>query len=594
MQIVSDAWKAAHTERLLDENFLEITIEIGDPDSMQDGTASDNGADTLSNTAEIANGVTREPEKYALLEFNAFSLDGTYAVIPDEHPNDTGFVSADMCGDDGVFANPPKVSIAFSQTFERVIPGVTITWAPEYDEYPRRFSVTAYNGEAVVASVTVDGNDSAVTPVNVDIANYNRIEIAVYEWCLPLHRARIAEAFIGLQKMYRKSQILSYNNNVSIAPLSNELPRRNIDYEVSNITGEYDPNNPEGITRYLIERQALNVRYGMRVNGKPEYISGGRYYLNSWEAPQNGITAKFRASGAMEYMQGLYMRGRYRSSGATLYELAEEVLIDADLPKLRDGSSRWYIDESLRNITTTAPLPVATRAECLQLIASAGRCVLNEDRDGRITISPMKTEASDYAISAFNSYSRPEVQLSKQLKAADVDVYSYYAEETGVKLYEGVVPVDGTQTILLQFEESAIDITAALDGGTLNSAQYYANACELNITASGDVSIVLTGTRLKNSVRTYSLAAGEEGENERLSNPLITTTSNASAVANHIKNVLTNRRIFETDWRADTRLDAGDIVKIENKFGTETAHVTKLKYHFSGGFRATGESRATN
>ena len=81
---------------------------------------------------------------------------------------------------------------------------------------------------------------------------------------------------------------------------------------------------------------------------------------------------------------------------------------------------------------------------------------------------------------------------------------------------------------------------------------------------------------------------------ERLSNPLITTTSNASDVANHIKNVLTNRRIFETDWRVDTRLDAGDIVKIENKFGTETAHVTKLKYHFSGGFRATGESRATN
>jgi hypothetical protein len=206
----------------------------------------------------------------------------------------------------------------------------------------------------------------------------------------------------------------------------------------------------------------------------------------------------------------------------------------------------------------------------------------------------MKTEASDYSINAFNSYSRPEVQLSKQLKAADVDVYSYYAEETGVKLYEGVVPVDGTQTILLQFDESAIDITAALDGGTLNSAEYYANACELNITASGDVSIVLTGTRLKNSVRTYSLTAGEEGENERLSNPLITTTSNASAVANHIKNVLTSRRIFETDWRVDTRLDAGDIVRIENKFGTETAHVTKLKYHFSGGFRATGEARAMN
>ncbi len=593
MQIVSDAWKAAHTERLLDENYLEIAIEIGDPEAVQDGTASANGSDELANTASISSGISLDPEKYALLDWNAWTLDGTYEVIPDGHPDDTGYIGNTISEKNGVFAVSPVVTISFTQTFERLIPGITITWSEEYDEYPRSFKIAAYNGTSIVAQTTVTQNTSAVTPVNLDISNYNRIEITVYDWCLPLHRARISEVFVGLKKLYRKSEIMSYNNNVSIAPLSENLPRHEIDFEVSNINGDYDPNNPDSMTKYLMERQAVSVRYGMRAGGKPEYISGGRYYLNEWESPQNGITAKFRARGAIEYLQDTYLHGLYQAAGTTLYELAESVLSEAGLPRMWDGSDPWEIDDSLKSITTTAALPICTRAECLQLIANAARCVLTINRSGKIVIAPMKTAASDYAVSAFNSYSKPELKLSKQLKNVKVDVFSYYTGDSGVKLFEGDIPIDGTQTIVLQYNESASGVSASVTGGTLGAAKYFTNSCELTITASGTVNVVLSGTQLKSSVRTYSLMVGEEGETEELSNPLITSSEMAAPIAEHIKNVLINRRTFEMDWRADTRLDAGDVIRVDNKFGSEAAYVTKLKYHFAGGFRATGEARAT-
>ncbi len=561
---------------------------------MADGTASDNGAADIANTKRISEGVFLSPPKFATLELNMWLLDKSYALIPDEHPEETGYIGNTLCGEDGVFAVPPVVSINFSKTFDKLIPGITVTWSEEYGEYPTRYKVTAYNGEEIVAETEITGNASTVNPVEVDIINYNRIDITVLEWCLPHRRARISEVFVGLQKLYRKSEIMSYNNNVSIAPLSDKLPKYAIDFEVSNIDGTYDPNNPQGMTKYLMERQSVNVRYGMKVDGKPEYISGGKYYLNEWKSPQNGITATFKARDALEFLQGTYYKGTYNSSGVTLYALAETVLRDAGLPRMRDGSDPWEFDESLREITTTAALPVASIAECLQLIASAAHCVLTVRRDGKIMISPMATEPSDYAVSAFNSYEKPELELSKQLKAVAVDVYSYFAGTPDVELYNGIVSVEGTQTLTFEYAESATGIKATVSGGTLVSAQYYTNACELRITGSGDVTVVITGTQLKSSKSTMESRAGEAGEVEQLSNPLVTSTQTAEAIAGYIKSVLTNRRTFEMDWRADTRLDAGDIIRVDNAFGSETAHVTKLKYSFTGGFSATATARATH
>ncbi len=592
MQIVSDAWKAAHSERLLPENLLEIKIEVGDPESVADAKASALDADETANTERIAEGVYIDTPRYNTLELNSWRLDKSGTFLPDGHPEDTGYVSAALCGEDGVFDVPPTVSIHFTRVFEKLIPGITITWAREYDEFARRFVVTAYNGETVVAQTEVTGNKSVVSAVMLPIAGYDRIVITVLEWCLPYHRARMSELFVGMQKSYRKSDTVSYNNSISIYVLGEKLPKYEIEFEVGNVSGDYDPNNPEGMTKYLMERQPVDVRYGLKIDGKSETIRGGRYYLTEWKSPQNGITATFRARDVLEFMQGIYHKGIYRPDGVCLYTLAENVLIDADLPVTREGEAPWVLDESLKNVTTTAALPMASRAECLQLIANAGCCALTVDRMGRIIIAPPQTEESDYTVGTFNSYAKPEIELSKQLKTAEVDIYSYFPAEEAEELYNGTRNVRGTETVLVEYARSAVNVSAEVTGGQLVSAVYYTHACELTITAEGDVTIIVTGTELNDSTSLYSVNAAEEGEAEELDNPLITSTETAKAAAEYMISVLSNRREFSLDWRADTRLDAGDIIHVDNKYGSETARVTELKYHFSGAFSASAKSRA--
>lgn len=591
MQIVSDAWKAAHEERLLGTNFIEITIEVGDPDSAADAAASSDSEAAFANTDAVTKGIETDIPKYATFEHNQWLLDGNAAILPSGEPEDTGYISGVISSADGSFAVPQTIAISFSRVFDKLIPGVTITWSEEFGEYAVDFKITAYNGAEVVASTAVTGNRGVESAIELDIIGYNRIEIAVTKWCLPNRRVRASQVFCGLRKSYEKRDIMSYNNSRRIYPLGDGLPNYSIEFEVNNIDGAYDPNNPQGFTKYLMTRQAVYVRYGMRVGSGTEWISGGKYYLNEWKSPQNGITASFKARDAMEYLSDIYYKGTYSASSVTLYALAEAVMADAVLPLNKDGTSPWRFDESLKNVSTTAPLPVATIAECLQLIANAASCVLSIGRDGAVEIAPASGEHTDYGVTAFNSYSRPELELSRQLKTVEVGITGYY-KGSSIELFNGIVPVDGTQDVIIEYSEKAVSVSATVTGGTLVSAEYYTGACKLKITASGDVTVVVKGTQLKSSASTYSLTASGEGETERLDNPLITNPNAAKAAAAYIRDYLTNRRTFTMDWRADTRLDVGDIIQIENKYGAEAAMVTEFKLNFGGAFRGSGKARA--
>jgi hypothetical protein len=593
MQKVSEAWKAAHNERLLPENMIEIKIAVGDPESIADAKAESNDADELANTEKIAEGLILTPTRYFTPELNCWLLGGDGDVYPDAKPTDTGFISEALSGENGTFSDPPVISIRFSRVFEKLIPGITITWAEAYNEFAHRFRVTAYSGTEIVAEAEYSDNRELVSACEFPIARYDRIDITVLAWCQPYHRARISEVFIGMQKSYRKSNIVSYNNNIRISPLGDKLPKYEIEFEIDNSDGSYDTGNPNGMTRYLMERQPVTVRYGMKVGGETESISGGRYYLTEWKSPQNGITATFKARDALEYMRGIYHRGIFNPSGESLYKLAEDVLLDANLPLTGYGEHPWRLDASLKNIKTTAALPMVSRAECLQLIANAGRCVMTVDRTGNIVIEPKKTNVEDYTVSNFNSYAKPEIELSKPLSRAEVDVYSYFAVSESKELYNGIRTITGTETLLVEYAQSAVEVSAQVSGGALVSAVYYTHACELTITANGDVTIIVNGKELDASTSLYSIDTGEDGESEELDNPLITSTETAKAAAEYMVSVLKNRRTFSMDWRADTRLDAGDIIRLENEYASETAYVTELKYSFTGAFRASGEARST-
>lgn len=547
MQILSDEskqgqWKEAHQRNILNEGFVEVSMSLADPDSLEAAQPRDNGAIYISNSSGLTDGVDINPSPYSTLEQNIWCLNGTRKSLPESGYGDNGFVS-DVLSDDTCVFNPkfPIITIEFGGTFDKRIPGITITWSSAYNEYADTFEIIAYNGETIVAHREVTGNKSVKSILLFDIYGYDRIVILVKKWCLPNHRARVEEIFIGMRKVYGKSALFDYSHRQSVDPVSTSLPKFEVKFSIDNVDGEYNPYNTEGLAKYLMTRQEVKARYGLKFDdGSIEWIDGGTFYLSEWYAKQNGMTADFTARDALEFMSATYTDDEYivkydeiQTQGRTLYSLAQKVLEKADLPYPSDGSPRWIIHDSLKVITTKAHLPNDTLANCLQLIANAGECVIYPDRKGTLHIEPLSDETdtsndTDYKINAFNSYSKSEITLSKPIKALILKVHNYV-------------------------------IVDEIIGDTTT-----------------DYSVNL---------------ASSAGETITIDNPLVTDNERAESLGQWLGKHLGHRVTLDSSWRADVRLDALDIVSNENSYNTNRVRMTDVEFKFNGAFRGTGKGK---
>lgn len=594
MQTVSQEWKDNQKELLVGESDIEISLKLTDPDAYDDATATDNGGVFYSGTDYVVTDGSKKIHPYATLERNQWLLDGSREVVPYNEYGEAGFVGSELCDANKVFANIPTVSIDFSQIHLNVLQGVTIRWSEFLEEYAEEFIITAYNGDTVVAHKRVTDNKSVLTSVQMDIANYDKITIDIIKWSMSYRRARIGEIFIGVLHIYNKKSIFSYTCEQSVDVISAELPKAEVSFSIDNLDNSYNPYNNEGLSKYLIERQEITVRYGYKLSNGYEWISGGKYYISEWDAKQTGMSAEFKARDLLEFMRGTYYKGLYNPSGTSLYNLAESVLQDADLPLNSDGSVKWEIDDRLKDMYTVAPLPIDTHANCLQLIANAGECVIYQDREGTLHIQIITINSNaetDYAISLFNSYSKSDLSLSKPLKQVDVPCYSYSTSADVTELYKGSMNINGTMDVIITYSGSATNVSATLTNGTLNSATYYSNACVLNITATGSVEIKVTGKTLESSSVLITTPSGATGEIVAVNNMLITNHDRALSVGSWVEAYMKNRMTLSSEWRADPRLDALDIVDNENDYNTNKVIMTNVEYSFNGAFKGSGEGR---
>lgn len=427
MQTVTTAWKENQKQNFVSESYVEITLHVGDPDVLGEGTVTVNGEEYFSQAQTVVEEQVKEPQRYASSEPNLWLLDGSFTLLPDAPPyGRNGYISSWLSGDDGTFSPVPTITIQYDTVFEPLVPGITITWSKVYNEFADSFTITVYNGDTEVTSKTVTGNRDVVSVVTMeDFQNYNKIVVKILKWCLPHRRARASDVVVGYDMTYGKKDIMSYTHSMSVDPLSAALPLSEIKFNISNVDGKYNPDNPQGVEQYLMVRQKIQARYGYKLNNGIEWIPAGVFFLSEWDMPQNGIQAGFTARDSIELMSDVYTG----PVTGTLYSVILAGLEQADLPLLKDGSHPWSIDSSLQNINMPATVELdedTSIAQVLQYAANAGRCVLYQDRQGVIHIKPLEAAGeAEYRIDRFNSYQNSEITMTKQLKAVDINNGQY-------------------------------------------------------------------------------------------------------------------------------------------------------------------------
>lgn len=423
MYAVSDAWKKAHEQILLPESHVEVTVGVTDVSARDLARVDAGGTQAVfSNERRVVGDIgTPTPAQYATLEHNLWILDGTRSIIPDSAPYKTpGYVS-DRDGEG-------ELTITFDAPRDATIPGFTITWGSEYNEYPTEFSITVGNTNGLSSNgVYVRDNATSVTEVELEVSNYDTVTITVHNWNMPYRRKRIDRISFGHAMTFGKNDLLDFKHSQVGCLSSSGLPKNSIEFSLDNVDGRWNPYNPTGIEKYLSERQLVTVRYGLSGDRGIEWINAGTFYMSEWRASPNGLKATFSARDVFEYLLNSPYDG---VSSGTLLELTQAALCGVYLP----SDFVANLDESLSNYSATITEP-HTCAEVVQMCANAAGCVVYQNRDGVLEVKPLHAQTNDYRITQYLSYSHPEVELSKPLKAVSVK----YGENESYLLNVGTV-----------------------------------------------------------------------------------------------------------------------------------------------------------
>lgn len=402
---VSDAWKNIQQRFLLPETFVEIDCTISAVGAEKGATVRGDNEASFSDSGSTIMDVY-SPVGYATNELNLWALNGTKTILPSSAPYaSSGYVSD--------IASTGSITLSFPATNYVTSSGLTITWSNVYGEYPSVFTVTAKRGGAVIGEQTITDNREQTSVVFLDIVDCDSITITVHDWGLPNRRVRIEKIIIGHVLTLTKEHIINFKHEQNGDLLSGELPKSSIEFTLDNTDDRWNPMNPQGMERYLSERQKLVVRYGMDVNGTVEWIPGGVFYLSEWDAPANGLEAHFVARDVFEFLIGTDTT-KLPNMSSTQYGTLSDVINWATMQSLPDGAT-VAMDSSLYNTPGRQFNGDGTYAEMVQKSANAARCILRYDRDGVLWVEPINKTQTEYTITQALSYSHPEVKLLKPL-----------------------------------------------------------------------------------------------------------------------------------------------------------------------------------
>lgn len=381
MKSVSNAYKASMKAMLRNRSYVRITFGNVDTTAATDGEWESNGAASISEF-ETVDYAYQYGDTYAALELNRWALDGKTLIVPTGEAVQDGFISSLMSDAEGNFSTPPVITREFS--LKHIFPGLTLTFDTRQQEWPLEVTADFYLNGEVVDTQTVSIT-SVQTTISTTATEVDKVTIT-FDRCLPYRRPRLENVLYGLNVQFVNKDIVSTQQKHDVDPLSRRLPTETMQFTILDYEHKYDPDNPAGIYAYVDKNSPIEIQFGYELpDGSVEWLKPDNYVLNAKPSAQNN-QATFNGTGLIGSLTGTFYKSKLGSK--SLYNMAEEVLLDAGLTLTEQGTNPWEIDEALKDMFTTAALPIDTHMNCLQLIAHAACCRLYTDDDNIIHIRP--------------------------------------------------------------------------------------------------------------------------------------------------------------------------------------------------------------
>ena len=307
---------------------------------------------------------------YFTWEEKANKLDGSMYFLPetdDEIIYNQGLVIEEICTD----TTKPEILFQFNIS-QLDIKGLTLDFG---ESFPEEFLI-----ETNAETRTYLSNTRFFVTEDV-FEKIDYMKIIPVTMSHGLTRLRIEKIMFGIGIGLTGNKIISMSIKEKTHPISLELPTVDFSFKIDNQDRYFNANADDSVINFLERGQEVKAYFKQTLEDKTvESISAANTVLDAtWK--DKGTTAEFTATDILYQMDGIYEEGLYRKEGITAYELLVDVFVKAGMDE-----EKYFIDPYLYDIVFHNPLPKDTFANCILLIANACRCVMRQNREGKIII----------------------------------------------------------------------------------------------------------------------------------------------------------------------------------------------------------------
>lgn len=202
-------------------------------------------------------------------------------------------------------------------------------------------------------------------------------------------------------------------------------------------------------------------------------------------------------------------------------------------------------------------------------------------------------EVTDYVMDYHGMLKSPKGIQTEKVARVEVtrNLYTRSSEERTI--IQENVDVTGEQWHSFYFYEPSFDVEVMAESTKLEvkeSSCYF--VCVDVSSLTGSHAFTVTGKAYLVMERTYSRMLNTVGKIERWNNPLLSTEELAGQLAEWLGNYFANNIEYEISYRGEPRLDAGDIVFLENKYMKDLQiQLCEHSLSFNGSLSGTVKAR---
>jgi len=501
MYPTSQAYKELVYSRDYARQFiLRAIIKIIDVNARTLGTYSSASSSFITDFAQLVN----EAEKaapYGTLEDGMFTLGGKKTLMPSKIADmgERGYLAEIMSDADGNFAEPLEALICIYSTLISTV-GRTLVFDANLDFVVKDFDIIYYRTGIEIARSMVRNNTSYTYSDRLGVQRYDKVIIRIYSTTVGYRRVRIVEDIPGIYLTYDDTNMVNLTFTQAIDLFSTELVSGEMDLSIENASKSLDILNPDGIEKFLQRRQVAEIYADMIFPDlSVETVPVCKLFLIDWKSDKGALGVTFTFRDALDTAaQDEYIKGTLPATLVNMYDLAEQVLIDA-------GIKDYVIDAPLKTIYTTACLPVASHKELLRMIAQASQSVVVPTASGGIHIkyfSPL--------IIAYNTVTNPcfDTDLTGWTTSlAALDTSAVYTSKQSVQLAinglisQTCVLATGHKYLVRAYAYVATTPSSGTAGVYVNDTLVSANIVDASLTEGvwADISAVIDGNGAESS-----------------------------------------------------------------------------------------------